>query len=103
MEGLCDAMLTLLTKPYELHIIDFLIDAKNHFGMVPADFQKWDGKVLLILSEDDHTFNQACKDSLIKIMHHPTIITNILGGHLALLVKLDQYVRVVTDYIRERS
>ena len=27
MEGLCDAMMTLLTREYELHMADFLIDA----------------------------------------------------------------------------
>lgn len=102
MEGLCDGMLTLLTKPYELHMIDFLVDARNHMGMIPADFQKWDGKVLLILSEDDHTFNQACKDSLVAIMPNPTVVTDISGGHLALLVKLEQYADNVSDFIKDR-
>ena len=103
MEGLCDAMLPLLTCEYELHMIDFLVDAQNHFGMMRADFEKWDDRVLLILSEDDHTFNQACKDSLIAIMPNPTVVTNILGGHLALLVKLEQYAQSVSDYIMQRS
>ena len=61
MEELCSAMLELLTKPYEYHMIDFLCDAENYFGMTEQDFARWDDKVLLILSEDDITFNQACK------------------------------------------
>lgn len=52
MEGLCDTMLRLLTKPYEYHMIDFLIDSQNHFGMTKNDFTKWDDRVLLILSGD---------------------------------------------------
>ena len=103
MEGLCDAMLTLLTKPYEYHMIDFLIDAENHFGMTPADFFAWNDRVLLILSEDDHTFHQACKDSLISIMPAPTVVTHITGGHLALLIKLDRYAETVSDYILQRT
>lgn len=99
MEGLCDAMLALLTREYEFHMIDFLIDAENHFGMIPDDFTRWEGKVLLILSEDDHTFNQACKDSLIAVMPNPAVVTDITGGHLALLVKLDKYASVVTEFI----
>ncbi len=55
--------------------------------MTRRDFEQWDGKVLLILSADDNTFNQACKDSLIALMPDPAVVTNILGGHLALLVK----------------
>ncbi len=102
MEDLCDAMLVLLTKEYEYHMIDFLIDAQNHFGMTEDDFTFLKDKVLLILSEDDHTFNQACKDSLVRIMPQPTVITNITGGHLALLVKLDRYAEAVEQYILER-
>lgn len=102
MENLCDAMLRLLTKPYEYHMIDFLVDAQNHFGMVPEDFRLWNDRILLILSEDDNTFNQPCKDSLINIMPNPTVITDITGGHLALLVKLDKYADAVCDYILQR-
>lgn len=102
MEGLCDAMLELLTKEYEYHMIDFLIDAEHHFGMVPEDFIRWKGKVLLILSEDDLTFNQACKDSLIAVMPEPAVVTDITGGHLALLVKLDKYAATVAEFILQR-
>ena len=99
MEVLCDAMVQLLTKPYQLHMADFLIDVKNHLCMTRRDFEQWDGKVLLILSADDNTFNQACKDSLIALMPDPTVVTNILGGHLALLVKLDIYADTVSGFI----
>ena len=89
MEELCSAMLELLTKPYEYHMIDFLCDAENYFGMTEQDFARWDDKVLLILSEDDTTFNQACKDAL-------------TGGHLALMVRLERYAELVTEYIQKR-
>ena len=102
MEELCGAMLELLTKPYEYHMIDFLCDAENYFGMTEQDFARWDDKVLLILSEDDITFNQACKDSLIAIMPHPTVVTNLTGGHLALMVRLERYAELVTEYIQKR-
>lgn len=102
MRGLCDAVLRLLTKEYEAHMIDFLIDAENHFGMTKEDFTLWDNKVLLILSEDDHTFTEQCKDSLIRIMTNPTVVTDILGGHLALLIKLDKYSDTVAGYILQR-
>ena len=103
MENLCNAMLKLLTKEYEYHMIDFLVDAENHFGMDSEDFSLFDDRVLLILSEDDNTFNQACKDALISVMTNPTVVTDITGGHLALLVKLDNYADTVSDYITERA
>ena len=103
MEELCGAMLELLTKPYEYHMIGFLCDAENYFGMTKQDFARWDDKVLLILSKDDTTFNQACKGSLIAIMPRPTVVINLTGGHLALMVRLEQYAKLVTEYIRERT
>ena len=45
MEELCGAMMELLTKPYEQHMIDFLCDAEHYFGMTRNDFAPWEGRV----------------------------------------------------------
>lgn len=47
MEGLCDIILERLTKAYELHMLDFLMDAENHRGMNKEQFESWSDKVLL--------------------------------------------------------
>ena len=101
MKEICHMVLDLLTKDYELHMIDFLIDAKNHFGMTKEDFVAWKNKVLLILSDDDHTFNQPSKDALIEIMPNPKVVTNLRGGHLALLIRLDSYADMVISFIEK--
>ncbi len=103
MGELCDAMMGLLTKSYEAHMIDFLCDAENHFGMERRDFATWDGKILLILSEDDTTFTPACKQDLIDLMPGATVVTDLEGGHLALLVRLERYAELVTAYIAARA
>lgn len=38
IKELCDAMMELLTKPYETHMIDFLLDAEHYFGMTYDNF-----------------------------------------------------------------
>lgn len=103
MEELCDAMLELLTKPYEAHMIDFLVDAQHHLGMTRDDFALWKGKVLLILSEDDTTFTPACKQDLIHLMPEPAVVTDLTGGHLALMVRLEDYVELVTKFINAQT
>ena len=103
MEELCGAMLELLTKPYKAHMIDFLCDAQHHFGMTRADFAPWAGWVLLILSQDDATFSAACKQDLIDLMPEPTVVTDLTGGHLALMVRLVQYEELVTEFIKART
>ena len=103
MAELCDAMLDLLTKQYEAHMIDFLVDAEHYFGMRKDNFSRWDGKILLILSEDDTTFSAACREDLIALMPNPTVVTDLTGGHLALMVRLEQYAKLVTEYICART
>ena len=97
MEELCGAMMELLTKPYEQHMIDFLCDAEHYFGMTRNDFAPWEGRVLLILSEDDTTFTPACREDLIALMPSPTVVTDLTGGHLALMVRLEQYADLRRD------
>lgn len=68
MEELCGIMMELLTKEYERHMIGLLIDTQNHLGMTTENFAPWDNRVLLMLSKDDTTFTQDCKDALISVM-----------------------------------
>lgn len=103
MEELCGIVMELLTKEYERHMIDLLIDTQNHLGMTKETFVPWDNRVLLMLSEDDTTFTQDCKDALIAVMPNPTVVTNLTGGHLALLFRLEEHVRCITEYISERT
>ena len=59
--------------------------------------------MLLILSEDDTTFTPACKQDLIDLMPSPTVVTHLTGGHLALMVRLEQYADLVTGFIKART
>lgn len=102
MDDLCNIMLKKLTKEYEYHMIDMLVDLENYQEMVPADFVQFENKVLLILSEDDKTFHPSVKSSLIELMPNPVVVTNITGGHLALLLRIDEYVKEVRGFILSR-
>ena len=57
-------------------------------------------RVLLILSEDDTTFTPACREDLIALMPSPTVVTDLTGGHLALMVRLEQYADLRRDLSR---
>lgn len=99
MEELCDEMVKTLTKDYEIHMTLLLKDLLKHWNMKANDFTRFKGKVLLILSDDDDTFNDSVKQTLINIMPNPPVITDIRGGHLALLLKIDKYIQSITDFI----
>lgn len=103
LEEFCAIMMDLLTKEYERHMVDLLIDTQNYLGMTKETFITWNDRVLLMLSADDATFTQDCKDALISVMPNPTVCTNLTGGHLSLLFRLEEYVEYITVYISERT
>ena len=45
----------------------------------------------------------ACRENLIVLMPSPTVVTDLTGGHLALMVRLEQYADLVTKFILERT
>ncbi len=98
---LCDIMDGMLTKNYELHMMNLLIDLKNHFGLTKENMAFLHKKCLLILSDDDKTFNNDVKLALIDIMPSPTLVSNLVGGHLSLLVNPSEYVSIITEYIQK--
>lgn len=99
MAQICDEMVLTLTKDYEIHMILLMKDLRNHWNMKSSDFSGYGGKVLLILSDDDFTFNDNVKQALVNVMPDPQVVTDIRGGHLALLLKLDRYVTTIRNFI----
>ena len=98
----CDGIVNTLTKKYEIHMSMLLRDLENNWNMKKSDFLKYEGKVLLLLSDDDSTFNDSIKNALVEIMPNPKVITDIRGGHLALLLKMERFIRVIRDFADSR-
>ena len=102
-EGLADVMMEMLTKKYELHMIDMLLDCGNHLNMEKKDFAYLEDRVLLMLAEDDETFSSEARKQLVDIMTKPTTAADVGGGHLGAIMDTENYAVTVTDYIRERE
>ncbi len=99
LQNFCGIMERTLKKSYELHMIDILVQLKNHMNSNPESYKFLKDKVLLVLSKDDHTFHDEVKQALKDLMPNPKIITDLTGGHLALLVRCDEYVSLVSQFI----
>ena len=102
-ESLSGVMLEMLTKEYELHMIDMLIDCGNHLNIEKKDFEFLSDKVMLIISDDDETFSPDAKQQLIDIMTNPTTVKDMNGGHLGALMDIENYAVHVIEYISERE
>ncbi len=103
LRNLTEIMEKELTKEYELHMLDLLMDLQNHFGAKKENFAYLNDRVLLILSDDDKTFHDEVKAALVELMPNPTIKTDLKGGHLSLLVHCDEYVEVIVNYIAQKQ
>lgn len=99
----CGIMERTLEKSYEIHMIDLLIQLEGYLDCTPEDFAFLEGNVLLILSEDDHTFHGEVKEALIRLMPNPKVITDLTGGHLALLVRCEAYVDLISTFILSKE
>ncbi len=103
LKNVFDIMGKRLTKSYELHLLDLLIDLENHFGIKQSCFEYLNDKVLLILSDDANTFHKEVEDSLMTLMPSATIITNFKCEDWALFVNNQKYVEIITGYILTRT
>ena len=93
-----------LTCEY-MSLMDTLLgDLMNEFGTHhPEDFSSFRNEVMLIFSKEDSFFCDDLKDALIRLMPDPTVIRDLKGGHLALLISYEEYASRVNQFIEERN
>lgn len=92
-----------LTRSYAFHMMELLLSTEDDFGLRPSEFDRYRGRVLLILSGDDHTFSQACRDALIASMPDADVRCDLFGGHMALFKSPEKMARVIRDFILSRK
>jgi len=88
-----------MTRRHELNMCRLMMDLGNELERTKPVFAYLDKRVLLLLSDDDHTFGEPVKQALIGTMTNPVVNTGIGGGHLALLLNADAYIRTVAEFI----
>lgn len=71
----------------------------NQIPVTEADFRKLQGKILLILPNQDF-FSEEMQKSLILLMHNPEI-KYISGGHLSTILKADDYIQMIREFLKK--
>ena len=85
------------TKEKDVHISGLLADLMNQTPVTAENFQQLKGKILLILPDQDFFSGKMQKD-LIQLMHDP-VIQYVSGGHRSTILKADDYVKVIRDFL----
>ena len=81
----------------DVHISGLLADLMNQKPVTAADFAALEGKILLILPDQDFFSGEMQKD-LIKLMHDPQI-AYVSGGHLSTVLKTEDYIRTIRAFL----
>ena len=81
----------------DVHISGLLADLMNQRPVTAADFEALKGKILLILPDQDFFSGQMQQD-LIRLMHQPKI-AYVSGGHLSTVLKPEDYLRTIHDFL----
>lgn len=92
-----------LTRSYAFHMMELLLSTEDEFGLRASEFERCRGRVLLILSGDDHTFSRDCQAALIASMPDAEVRTDLLGGHMALFKSPEKMARVIRDFILKKD
>lgn len=81
----------------DVHISSLLADLMNQTPVTADDFAALEGKILLILPDQDF-FSGKMQQDLIKLMHEPKI-SYVSGGHLSTVLKADDYIRTIREFL----
>lgn len=104
LASIADILKGSITKKYWYHMDLLIGDLMNEYGThKPEDFESFYDEVMIIFSEEDTIFSDELKNALIRLMPHPTVIRNMEGGHLALLINPEEYTNKITSFISERN
>lgn len=72
----------------------------NQTPVTAGDFADLAGKILLILPDQDFFYEKMQAD-LVKLMHDPQI-AYVSGGHLSTLLKADEYIRTIREFLGKK-
>ena len=104
VRGMIEHVRKDMTNEYFAHMDHLLGDLRNHLGThYKEDFAYLDGRVLIIEPDDDNTFTPDIKDALIEIMPSPTVVRDIVGGHLAMLFDTEKYIGIINDFMEAQK
>ena len=90
-----------MTGEYFALMNTLIYDVRNYVKTeTREDFESYRGKCLIFFSEDDTVFTRSMKENLVSLMPEATVVWNLEGGHLAMMmVSMTEYIRTLLEFI----
>ena len=90
------------TGEFDVHMTSLLIDIMNQKPCRKTEFGYLNGKVMLILPDDDESFTTKMQKDLTALFEDPYVVEHITGGHLAPILQTKKYVKEIDTFMQER-
>ena len=87
------------TRQLDIHMTTLLFDLVNQAPCTPEEFAYLQGRVLLILPENDDSFTPEMQKDLIDMMPDSVIVEGIDSGHISTLLEVDRYVEEILRFL----
>ena len=97
-----DHIFSSYTKEKDIHVVKIMKDFRHQKVCSKKDFAFLDGKVLLLLPEDDSAFPQEVQRELIDEMTNPVVIPGIRGGHLTTELNYKEFIRYIRTFLKRQ-
>jgi pimeloyl-ACP methyl ester carboxylesterase len=89
-----------ITKQDMINTSRIMIDLAENYTFAKGDLRKWLGRILLIGSDYDPAFDPVELNALKGLYPQAEKYTFQGTGHLAILARQDEYLKIVTSFIR---
>ena len=96
-QGMFETIFKDYPQEKDVHISGLLADLMRQKPVTAADFASLEGKILLILPDQDFFYGEMQQD-LIRLMHEPRI-AHVSGGHLSTVLKTEDYIRTIREFL----
>ena len=87
------------TRQLDIHMTTLLFDLVNQAPCTPEEFAYLQGRVLLILPENDDSFTPEMQKDLIDMMPDSVVVEGIDSGHISTLLEVDRYVEEILRFL----
>ena len=88
------------TSEFDVHMTRLVADVINRQPCTADKFAYLDGRVLLVLPEDDGFFDRDMQNDLMEMMPSP-MIGHVSGGHAATLMRVGDYIKYVDEFMEK--
>lgn len=80
-----------------------MLDFLENYSLTYEDVERWNGRVMILEAEDDHSFTDDEKKLLKDLYKNAAVHTDKGYGHLTTFVKKDLYISLIEGFLKEES